>query len=82
MNGVLLSHNITHGALYTHDPIKLPYGPPWPLICDQKWAKTVEKHVFGNIYLRNPITLFHWPINGFQLFHDITHGTPYTHEPK
>jgi hypothetical protein len=39
---VQLSNGIIHGAYYTLDPIYLPYGPPEPLICEQKWSKTVE----------------------------------------
>jgi hypothetical protein len=30
---------------HSHDPTQLPYKPPRPLICDQKWSKIVYKHV-------------------------------------
>jgi hypothetical protein len=45
MNGLQLQYDITHGALWIQNPIYLPYRPPWPLISDQKRAKTVEKEV-------------------------------------
>jgi hypothetical protein len=52
-SGVHLSHSITQGTYYTHDPIYLSYGLLLPLICNQKWPKIVEKHVFGNVYVHN-----------------------------
>jgi hypothetical protein len=52
-SGVLLAYGVTQGAYFTHDPIILPYGPPSPLICEQNWLKTVEKHVFDNAYFPN-----------------------------
>jgi hypothetical protein len=54
-------------------PYSYPMSPPWPLICDQKWAKTVEKQ--APIL---PITSFHGTMNGLQLSNDINDGALYT----
>jgi hypothetical protein len=52
-SGVLLAYGVTQDAYFTHDPMTLPYGPPLPLTFEQNWLKTVEKHVFDNVYLPN-----------------------------
>jgi hypothetical protein len=45
MNGVQLSPYTIHSVLHPHDPKHQPYGPPKPLIRDQKWEIIVEKTV-------------------------------------
>ena len=84
MNCVQLFYDVTHGALYCHHPIELPYGPLQPHIDDQKFPKIHEKTVWQFLPPQPPIlpiTLFYGPRIGIQLSCYITHGALYTIDP-